>query len=436
MQSLAPGFLISAIRSGSGKTVTTLGLQRAFARRGLRVAAVKAGPDYIDPAFHAAACGGVSLNLDAVAMSREILLANAAHAAKDADIVVGEGAMGLFDGLARDERNGSSAEVARMLGWPVVLVVDVSGAAQTVAALCHGLAEFPGAPRIAGLICNRVASPRHMEMIAAGLRKISLPLLGGLPTDKRLELPSRHLGLVQAVETDRLNERLEGFADVIAEHIDLDALLKIAQPTQAQSAGPALRPPGQRIAVARDEAFAFMYPHLLKDWREAGSDILFFSPLTDEGPHNDADVCWLPGGYPELHAARLASNQTFLKQTRAFAASRPIHGECGGYMVLGETIEDAGSDTFPMLDLLPLQTSFAQRKLNLGYRQVCWRADMPFCDARTPCIGHEFHYATILSAKGTPLADMKDGLGNPLGPAGTRVGHVTGSFFHIIAEQA
>ena len=422
------GLIVGGIRSGSGKTIVTIGLQRALARAGLRVAGAKIGPDYIDPGFHEAATGRPSVTLDGFAMTPATIRGMVAHA--DGDRVIAEGTMGLFDGVAGG--GGSSADVAVALGWPVLLVVEASGAAQTIAALVHGVATFPGAPRVIGAIVNRVASDRHGRMIAAGFERIGVPLLGLVPTDTRLALPSRHLGLVQAREMGLAGGRIGAIADVVAAHCDLDAIQAAMAPIAvAPLAPPSLRPPGQRIAVACDDAFGFLYPHLLDHWRRAGAEIAFFSPLADEAPPAASDACWLPGGYPELHAGRIAGNARFLDGLRGFAA--PIHGECGGYMVLGDAIEDAEGVRHAMAGLLPIETSVARRRLHLGYRKARWRDDMRFAERGTTSIGHEFHYATITRNDGTPLADMTDGEGRALSPAGSRSGRVTGTFFHLIA---
>ncbi|WP_380786090.1 cobyrinate a,c-diamide synthase [Sphingomonas sp. R86521] len=471
MTGLARGLIVSAPRSGSGKTVVTIGLQRALSRRGLRIGGAKTGPDYIDPAFHAAATGRPSCNLDGFAMAPATIEALATGIAAEADLIVAEGAMGLYDGLARGAATGATADIAALLGWPVLLVLDASGAAHSLAAVAHGLATFPGAPPIMGAIVNRCASPRHRRMIEAGFARIAVPLLGFLPTDARLEMPSRHLGLVQAGETADLEARIEAMADCIAERVDLDAVVAGAGRLRAQripssqrrlgspvaSAGqepretPAyagvtvvegdrhmtepsrLRPPGQRIAVARDAAFAFLYPHMLDGWRRAGAEIAWFSPLNDEAPADDADSCWLPGGYPELHAGRLAGNARFLAGLRQFAATRPVHGECGGYMVLGQTLADSEGKVHRMAGLLPVETSFAQRRMTLGYRHVAWREPTGFAERGEMRRGHEFHYATITGGAPANLADLTDGEGNPLPPAGHRIARVTGSFFHLIA---
>ena len=433
MSSSARALLVAAARSGSGKTILTIGLQRALRRRGLRIAGVKTGPDYIDPSFHAAACGRPSINLDGFAMPPEMVRSLATQIGAEADLVIGEGAMGLFDGATGAGRSGTTADVARLLGWPVLLVLDAESAAQTLAAVAHGLATFPGAPKIAGVIINRLASERHGRMIREGFASIGLPLLGLIPRDVRLALPSRHLGLVQAAETAGLDDLIEAMADLIDEHCDVAAIDASAAPILPALPLARTQPPGQRIAVARDAAFGFLYPHLVDGWRREGAEIHFFSPLANEAPPFDCDVCWLPGGYPELHAGCLAASRKFIEGLCAFAMSRPIHGECGGYMVLGQSLEDADSARHAMAGLLPIETSFAKRRLHLGYRRLTWRKDMPFARAGSTSIGHEYHHATLTSAEGEPLADACDADGRVLAPMGSRIGRVTGSFFHLIA---
>ncbi|MBB5710938.1 cobyrinate a,c-diamide synthase [Sphingomonas xinjiangensis] len=431
---LAPGLIVSAAKSGAGKTVVTTGLQRAFARTGLKVAGAKCGPDYIDPAFHAVATGRPSLNLDGFALELPVLAGLAAHSARDAEVVIGEGAMGLYDGLASPTRSGTTASVATALGWPILLVLDASGAAQSIAAVALGLARMPGAPRIAGVIVNRAASPRHRRMIEAGFAAVDIPIFGMIPADPRMALPSRHLGLVQASETTDLDIRLNRIADVVEAHCDLPAIHAAAGPTiDAPLPSPTVRPPGQRIAVAQDAAFTFMYPHLLQGWRRAGAEIVRFSPLADQPPPAICDACWLPGGYPELHAGTLAGNARFLHGLRDFAATRPVHGECGGYMVLGQTLTDADGAVHPMAGLLPVETSFAARKLHLGYRSAIWSHSVAFAEAGVRSWGHEYHHATICGGEAGDLAAMTDGEGVTLSPAGHRRGLASGTFFHVIA---
>ena len=426
-----PVWLVAAPRSGAGKTTVSLGLIAALRRRGLRVRTAKAGPDYIDPGFLAAASGAPSVNLDSWAMPPGLLDDLFAQARKDADILLIESAMGLFDGVAGAVgRTGSAADLARRFDIPVLLILDISGQAQTAAATAYGMAQFDPALRVGAVILNRVGSEKHRRAAAALMR---LPVLGAVPRDATLALPERHLGLVQAEEHTALAAHMAALGDMVERCIDLAPLLASAgswaNPAPLAKPEVPILPPGQRIALARDDAFTFLYPHLITAWRAAGADLLPFSPLADDAPPPSADCCWLPGGYPELHAPALAAATKFHTGLRQFAASRPVHGECGGYMVLGRGLTAADGTCHAMAGLLDHATSFARRSLHLGYR----RATLP--DGAI-LRGHEFHYATLTSAgNDAPYAHVTDASGSPFGPAGGRRGLVTGSFFHAIAAE-
>lgn len=433
------GVLISAPSSGSGKTTVTLGLIAALRGRGLEVQAFKCGPDYIDPAFHAAAAGRASVNLDSWAMAPD-RLATLARAADGADLTVAEGSMGLFDGVAKrgETGTGASADIAAHLGWPVIAVIDASGQAQTAAAVAMGLALFRPEVRLAGVILNRVASPRHEALLRSGFDCAGIPVLGALPRQTTVALPERHLGLVQAEELPRLTEILSEAADFIAAHCDLDAILALAGGVLPTATCAPIPAPGERIALARDAAFSFIYPHLLADWRAQGATVLPFSPLADEAPDPSATVCWLPGGYPELHAARLAAAETFRTGLVAFAETRPVHGECGGYMALGAGLISADGGRHRMVGLLGLETSFAKRRMHLGYRLARPSAALPGLAGAAGLRGHEFHYATILTQPDAALADVRDANGDAVAETGSyRLtaggGMVSGTFFHLIA---
>lgn len=432
------GLIVAAPRSSSGKTTVSLGLLRAFARQGLRVASAKCGPDYIDPAFHAAATGRPGLNLDSWAMAPDVLAAMAGRAFAGADLCICEGLMGLFDGVpAKPGRSGSSADIAALLNAPVLLVLDVSGQSQSAAAVAKGCATYDSRLRVAGVVLNKVGSDRHARLAREAIETLGLQVFGALPRSKDISLPERHLGLVQASETSGLDRLLEAMADFVESHLDLDAIRKAASPISSLQSefGPALPPPGQRIALARDEAFSFFYQHLITGWRTAGAEIVPFSPLADEAPPATCDMCWLPGGYPELHAGRLAAAQNFLRGMRSFAQTRPVHGECGGYMTLGRALTDASGVRHEMAGLLDLATSFATRKLSLGYREAILAGDTPLGQAGTCLRGHEFHYASV-SERGAdaPFAMAQDVYGGPPTPVGGRRGQVSGSFFHVIAR--
>ncbi len=434
-----PGLMISAPASGTGKTTVMLGLLRALAEDGLAVQPFKSGPDYIDPAFHLAAAGRASFNLDTWAMGAGLLDAIAAQA-NGAQICVGEGSMGLYDGVATKGQTafGTSAETAKRMGWPVVLVVDVGGQAQSAAATALGFKNYDPDLPFAGVILNRVASPRHERLTRLGMERAGIKVLGSLPRRGDLALPERHLGLIQAVEHPDLDAAIAGYAAFLREHVDLDAIKQVV----AASSGPkgpssaALPvPPAQRIALARDAAFSFTYPHLLKGWRDAGAEILPFSPLADEAPAADADLVWLPGGYPELHGGTLAAAETFRAGLRKHAETKPVHGECGGYMALGEALIDKQGTRHQMAGLLGLVTSYEKRKFHLGYRRAVLENAMPGFAAGNALRGHEFHYSTILEEPDAPLAQVYDADGNPVPETGSVKGHVTGTFFHLITGE-
>jgi cobyrinic acid a,c-diamide synthase len=437
---LARGLVIAAPRSGSGKTMLTLGLMRSYRNAGLAVAGAKCGPDYIDPAFHAAATGKPSFNLDSWAMSPALLGELAVAAGEACELVLCEGVMGLFDGVAGEPgRTGSSADVAAALGWPVLLVIDASGQSQTAAAIVQGCDSFDKRIKIAGVVLNRVASPRHRRLVTEAIEALKIPVLGALPRDEKINLPERHLGLVQAGETAGLDASLDRIAGFIGEYVDTVGILSCAREAKmsAGAAARALPPPAQRIAVARDEAFSFVYPHILAGWRKAGAEIAFFSPLANEPPPDHCDLCWLPGGYPELYAGRLSAAERFLEGLRRFAETRPIHGECGGYMVLGQSLTAEAGDVHRMAGLLGASFSFAKRKLHLGYRQARLAEAHPLGAKGSLLRGHEFHYATI-EAKNegdTPFAFVQDAHSGAEQPEGNRRGKVSGSFFHVIAAD-
>lgn len=433
---MANGILVSAPSSGTGKTTVMLGLLRALAEDGLVVQPFKSGPDYIDPAFHLAAAKRASFNLDTWAMDDGLLNAISAQAS-GADICVAEGSMGLFDGVATRGQSGfgSSAETAKRMGWPVVLVIDVGGQAQSAAATALGFKAYDPDLPFAGVILNRVASPRHERLTRLGMERAGVKVLGSLPRRGDLALPERHLGLIQAVEHPDLESAIAGYARFLRDNVDLDAIKAAALTGPETPPAPLPTPPAQRIALARDAAFSFTYPHLLEGWRQAGAEILPFSPLADEAPSPDADLVWLPGGYPELHGGTLAAAEVFRQGLRTHAATKPVHGECGGYMALGEALIDKDGNRHQMAGLLGLVTSYEKRKFHLGYRRAVLQNPMPGFAAQTALRGHEFHYSTILDEPDAPLANVFDADGNPVPETGSIKGHVTGTFFHLITGE-
>ena len=431
------GLILAAPASGSGKTLLTAGLLRLLRRRGLRVAAAKAGPDFIDPTFHAAASGGPCVNLDPWAMRPATLAARVAALEAAAEIVLCEGVMGLFDGTGADGETGSTAELAQLTGWPVVLVVDARGQGASVAALLRGFAcHRPDLP-LAGVIFNRVASARHHALLAGAVARHlpDLAMLGSLPVDPALALPSRHLGLVPAGETATAEAVIERAAAETAASVDIDRLLAVARPSGLAGNDVCGIPPlGQSIAIARDDAFGFVYPAIIAGWRGGGAELSLFSPLANEAPEPSAAAVYLPGGYPELWAGRLAAAGAFIAGLRRAAAEgKPVYGECGGYMVLGEALIDADGRRQAMAGLLPLVTSFAERRLSLGYRSARLLDSGPLGIAGARYRGHEFHHATVLrEAAADRLWSAADAADADLGRHGLRRGSAFGSFIHLI----
>lgn len=440
-----PGLIIAAPASGGGKTIVTLSLLRAFARKGLRVASAKIGPDYIDPAYHHAASGAPCLNLDSWAMRPDAFSTLVRQLSDNAALILCEGVMGLFDGAEQkfgdQSSTGSTADVAARTGWPAVLVVDARGQAQSAAALIEGFVRHRRDIDVTGVVFNRVGGDRHARMLRDAAAQAGVSFLGCLPRDPALILPERHLGLVQAVEHNALDDFLNSAARIAADAIDLDALRALARPAKSfapadspTASGPGLAPLGQTIAIARDDAFAFTYPALLDQWRAMGADLRFFSPLGDESPGAGADAVYLPGGYPELHAGRLADNEGFLTGLRQAATDgAAVYGECGGYMVLGETLISADGAVHRMSGLLPLRTSFAEPKLHLGYRRAETLATTPLGQPGARFTGHEFHYATIVEeGPGPALFRIADASGCARADTGLAIGTVAGSFVHLI----
>ena len=423
--------VIAAPRSGSGKTTLTLGIAAALRARGLAVAPAKTGPDYIDTAILARVAGRPAVNLDPWAMSGPRLAALAAAPSPDADLLLVEGVMGLFDGAA--DGRGSTADLAAALGLPVILVLDAERQSQSIAALAHGFVTWRSDVRVAGLIVNRAASARHEAMLRTALAASAVPLLGVIPRREGLVLPDRHLGLVLPDEVARFDAVVSAAAEAVEDSLDRNRLLALSTPRAGAGVtapAPRLPPLGGRIAIARDAAFAFLYPHILADWRGAGAELTFFSPLADQAPEAAADAVFLPGGYPELHAARLAQASRFIAGLRAASARDALlYGECGGFMVLGTSLTDRTGTAYPMAGLLPHETRIDRPKRVLGYRRLAHRSPLPF---PAELAGHEFHYSSARRTHGTPLFAATDALGEALLPMGLVVGRVMGSYAHVI----
>ena len=434
------GLVVAAPRSGSGKTIVTLGLLAALTRRGLALAPAKSGPDYIDTAILARAAGRAAINLDAWAMSPARLRQLAAEHSADSDLLLVEGAMGLFDGAA--DNRGSTADLAAALDLPVILVLDADRQSQSIAALAYGFATWRPEVKVAGLIVNRAASTRHEAMLRRALSALDIPLLGVLPKRETLTLPDRHLGLVLPGEVARFDEVVTSAAEAMEDYLDLTLLTALssgfpsppwgegASRSEAGEGKIRLSPLAQHTAIARDPAFAFLYPHWLRDWHAAGSTLSFFSPLANEAPDPAANAVFLPGGYPELHGEAIASAANFHAGLHA-ARDRGalIYGECGGFMVLGRSLTDKAGVTHAMTGLLPHETRIDRPKRVLGYRRLTHRSPLPFPPRLN---GHEFHYSSARRTHGTPLFEATDALGETLPPMGLVEGRVMGSYAHVI----
>jgi cobyrinic acid a,c-diamide synthase len=433
-----PRLLIAATGSGAGKTTATIALMGALRARGMRVAAFKCGPDYLDPTFHRRATGAFSHNLDGWMMDRASVLATFARAFAGADIAVIEGMMGLFDGAVPTRDEGSSAEIAKWLDAPVLLVVDASGMARTVAAVAHGFSHFDPQLRLAGLICNRVGSRGHLDLLRAA--SVEIPVLGGFPNEARLAFPERHLGLLMADDKNVAQPLFEAWANMAAQWLDLDAIVAIARNAPAlsgldaaelwpQDAAPPLR---CRIGVAYDDAFHFYYEDNLRRLESAGAELVRFAP-TREMRLPDVDGLYFGGGYPEALAAELSGNRALIDAVRGFARSGgPIYAECGGLMYLSDGIRTLEGRTWPMVGLVAGEAVMSERLQALGYVEVETRSESILGPAGMRMRGHQFRYSTL-----TPTAERMERVyavrprwGEPF-LEGYRLGSVLASYVHV-----
>ena len=425
---MKPQLLIGALHSGGGKTTVTMGILRALRRRGLRVQSFKCGPDYIDTQFHSLATGRDSVNLDTWLASDSHVQDVYAHYGADADVCVVEGVMGLFDGYNRKE--GSSASIAQLLDIPVLLVVSARSTAYTVAALLHGVKTFRPGLRIAGVVFNQVASRRHIQLLQQACDDAGLRCFGFLPASEGLKIPSRHLGLTLGQE-EQMEQWIECAADLVASHVDLPGLLEACTcqfmepvPAPAPSAAGKLR-----IAVARDAAFSFIYRENLDRLAERGP-VTFFSPLAGD-PLPEADLVYLPGGYPELFARELSARRKTMEQLHGYAeAGGRILAECGGMIYLSSFIVCVGEGSFRMCGILPFTATMEGARLQLGYRRLVdasgreWR-------------GHEFHYSRLTDPAALPSAAKQyDARGEAVPTPLYRYKNVIAGYTHLYWGEA
>ena len=391
--------VIAGTHSGVGKTTLTLGLLAALHKRGRRVRGFKVGPDFIDPGHHATITGTASYNLDGWMLSQDYNQACFARAVQDMDIGLVEGMMGVFDGYDGKTQAGSTAEMAKWLGLPVILLVDASAMARSVAALVYGFQHFDPELRLAGVIFNRLGGPGHLNYLREALEDTAaVPVLGGLPEQTELGIPERHLGLRTAEEQPLSPAHIDRLAGLIEDHIDLERLLRLAAVRRPSvRLRPAARPtqPRVRFGVARDAAFCFYYPDNLELLAQAGAELVFFSPLRDRHLPPHVQGLYFGGGYPELHAARLAANASLRREVRDFIERRGVvYAECGGLMYLADAIRDGQGRRFPMVGIYPTTVRVLPRLSALGYVEVSLEAGHGLFPAGT-VRGHEFHYSEL-----------------------------------------
>lgn len=425
-----PAVVIAGTHSGVGKTSITLGLIGALIRRGLAVQPFKIGPDFIDPLHHTHASRRTSRNLDGWMLDRKTNMKRFARVTADADVAVIEGVMGLFDGSEGSSDRGSSAEMAKLLGLPVILVVDASAMARSAAALIHGFASFDPDLRIAGVILNKVGGEAHAEMIRQAVAG-STPILGAIPHADDLVVPERHLGLHLPHEARQ--DYVQTLASLVETHIDIDTLLQaghIARPAPPPASAPV--PPRVRVGVARDEAFCFYYPENLEMLQQAGAELVEFSPIRDPLP-GDLDGLYIGGGYPELHASKLAANTSATQAVRHFCEQGgPIYAECGGLMYLGQTLQLDGS-THELCGALPLSTRMPAG-LSIGYVEVKTTGGL-FGEGQI-ARGHFFHHSQISDEPSVDRCYTVRSTRGETSHEGYSAGNILASYIHLHFDSA
>ncbi len=403
-------FMVAGTASGVGKTTCSLALMAAFRRRGLIVQPFKCGPDFLDTGHHTSICGRSSRNLDTWMLDKQANRELFVQASTGADIAIVEGMMGLFDGVAGGTEHGSSAEIAKLLDIPVVLVLDASKSSRSIAAVIKGFEAFDPGVRFGGIILNGVAGENHFRLLEAAIALNSkVPILGWLPRNQNVTISERHLGLHTATEETDWPRRCDAFASFAEKHLNLDLLLRSEgwpHPTLAtKSVGFPAREERIRVAVAKDRAFSFYYQDNFDLLRECGAELIEFSPLSDEQIPDGVDAIYLGGGYPELYAQTLSENSQLLCQIRSFAAGgRSIYAECGGMMYLAESLTTLNNESFHMAGVLSLQIAMTKKLVHFGYAEVEFTEDCLLGAKGTTVRGHSFHcsQATITGPLETP----------------------------------
>jgi cobyrinic acid a,c-diamide synthase len=435
--------IIAAPQSGSGKTTVTLGIMESMRRRGLTVAPFKVGPDFIDPGYHRLVTGQPSLNLDGWMCQPEAVRDIFMQHSHGADIAVIEGVMGLFDGIDGVHEEGSTAQVAKIIGAPVILVVDARSQARSAAALVKGFATYDPAVRISGVIFNNVGSEAHARILRDAVEGLGMgiPVIGCIPREEQLRIPSRHLGLFTVDELPLSDEYLDYLVAMVRAYIDFGLIWAAGMPLASGDTLPLQLnttppPPITRIAVARDMAFCFVYETNLTLLREAGAEIVEFSPLRDADLPEGINGIYLPGGYPELFAEQLAANGAMLAAIRAaINAGMPVYAECGGFIYLTKGVMDPVNGTGNRHDLVgtfPALTQMLPRRRALGYREVAFTAPTILGPAGTVARGHEFHYSemTPMTSKVRRAYQVRKH-GVNLGTEGFRYKNCLASYIHL-----
>lgn len=439
------GFIISALNSDSGKTVITAALINLLQKKGYKIGSFKVGPDYIDPMFHQKITQNTCFNIDLWAMPRTRVQATIKYLLQNNDWVIGEGVMGLFDGS--QSIGFSTAHVATLMNMPVILIVNCHRLAETILPIIQGVLDQQKQFKVIGIILNQVGSERHAQILLKSLQAINVPILGYLPRLEDFVFPHRHLGLHQPTNINDFHKKIDDVSHLLARYLNLDLLIKIIEKNSLTKNNLAQTIPypntslpilGQRIAVAFDNAFSFVYPTLLESWRLAGAEIFLFSPLANQQPASHVDAVYLPGGYPELYLKEISQNTSFLNALKKLSthSSTTIYGECGGFMVMGQSIEDEAGNLWPMAGLFDLVTSMKHKKLVLGYRKVETLQETVFGQKGCYYRGHEFHYArSTNSSSDQPLFKMMDSQGDLLENVGLQRKNTLGSFIHLIDKE-
>ncbi|MBV8774696.1 MAG: cobyrinate a,c-diamide synthase [Deltaproteobacteria bacterium] len=429
-----PRIIIGGAASGIGKTSITVGLTRALRARGIKVAVFKCGPDYLDPTYHVRAAGRASHNLDSWMMGRQAVLGTFARACKDADIALIEGMMGLFDGASPVAEEGSTAQIAKWLSAPVLLIVDAAGIARTLAAIVNGFTAFDRELRIRGVLCNRLGSQGHLELLRQSLSQP--PVLGGLPSDPALTFPERHLGLRTADEHAVPDSIFARLAESTSQWCNLAAIIEVANtapPLECEL--PVIRQPAStpkcRIGIALDDALHFYYEYNLALLQSLGAELVYFSPVSDR-QLPDVDGIYLGGGYPELHAEALSSNRSMREQISEFAAAGgAVYGECGGLMYLSSGITTLDGKYFPMAGVIPGHTTMHERLQALGYVEVETTTDSVIGGEGTRFRGHQFRYSELKPRRELKTAyRMRRHYDGRLLPEGYQLKNVLASYVH------